>query len=148
MPSDLFRDRPQTFAQSSGNQRQVNLINGPLGKLRGQAAMRFVIFRDNETAARFLVEPMDNAGSFFSADAGEFWKMMKQGVHERVLALTGPRMNDQSRRFIDHDQIVVFVKNVERNRLRFDVDLFRRWLGDLNAVAETNGIAWPGRGAI
>ena len=110
--------------------------------------MRFVIFRDSETAARFLVEPMDNAWPFFSADAGEFWKMMKQGVDERVLALTGPRMNDQSRRFIDHDQIVVFVKNVERNRLRFDVDLFRRWLGDLNAVAETNGIAWPGRGAI
>ena len=54
--------------------------------------------------------------------------MMKQRVHKRVLAMPGAGMNDQAGGFVNHNQIVVLKKNIERNGLRLIVDLLGRRL--------------------
>ena len=91
--------------------------------------MRLIVFRDDEAAARFFVEAMDDAWPFFAADAGKGGAMMKQCIDQRVFPMTGARMNYQTGRFVDDDEIVIFKKNIERNRFRLIVDLFRRRLG-------------------
>ena len=68
MSSDLFFDQACLFAQFSRHERDVNLLDGALGKLSGQIPMGRIIFRDDKAAARFFVEAMNNAGPFFAAD--------------------------------------------------------------------------------
>ena len=53
-------------------------------------------------------------------------------------------MNDQSRRFVDYDQVFIFIKNVERNRFRLIVDFLRCRLAHFNAVAAAHEIARAG----
>jgi hypothetical protein len=69
MASDLFFDYSRCFAQFAGDQREINLFDYALGKLPGQFPVRCIIFRDDQTPTRFLVEAMNDAGPFFSADA-------------------------------------------------------------------------------
>ena len=54
--------------------------------------------------------------------------MMEQRVHKGVLAMPGAGMNNQPGRLINHNQIFVLKKNIERNGLRLIVDLLRRRL--------------------
>jgi len=110
--------------------------------------VRFVVFCDDQAAARLFIKAMHDSRPFLPADSGKFWEMMEQRIHQRVLAVTRARMNDQPRRFVDYDQILVFIKNVERDRFRSIVDLFRRWFVYFNSVAAAHEIARAGWGAI
>ena len=69
MASDLFFDYPRRFAQFASDQREINFLDRTLGKLPGQFPVRCIIFRDDQAATRFLVEAMNDAGPFFSADS-------------------------------------------------------------------------------
>src|ERR1700730_607084 len=105
--------------------------------------MRLIVFCHDQTTARLFIKPMHDSWPFFSADSRKLWKMMEQRVHECVFALSGPRMNNESCLFVDHDQIVVFVKDIERDRFRLIVDLLRWRLIYLNAIAAADEIARP-----
>ena len=63
---------------------------------------------------------------------------MQQRIDQCVLAVTGAGMNDQPSRLVDHDQIFVFVKNLEGDRFRSIVDLVRWRLVYFNAIAGAN----------
>ena len=63
---------------------------------------------------RVLVETMDDPGA---RDAGERGSMVDERVSERAVEVPGARMNDQARRFVDHDDRVVLVHDRERERL-------------------------------
>src|SRR2546428_10872015 len=73
---------------------------------------------------------------------------MQQRVDERVLFVTGAGMNNQAVRLVDDNEIVVFEKDVERDRFRLIVDLLRRGFGQFDFVAAAHEIARPRRGAI
>ncbi len=107
--------------------------------------MRLIVFRDDEAAARFLIETMDDAWSFFAADPGKGGAMMKQCIDQRVLPMTRSWMNDETGRFTDNDEIVVFEKNLQRNVLRSIVDLFERRFGYLDLITGADKIARPCR---
>ena len=49
--------------------------------------MRLVVFRDNDAAARFLVETMHDTGPLFSANAGKIRAMMQERVYQGVFTL-------------------------------------------------------------
>jgi hypothetical protein len=51
-------------------------------------------------------------------------------------------MNNQSRWLIDHDQIIVFEKHVERDLLWHRLKLLGRRFGELNLVTAANNLAW------
>ena len=87
--------------------------------------MRLIVLSDDEATAGLFVEPMDNTGPFLPADARERRETIKQRVHECVIAMTGARVDDESGRFIDDNQVIVLKQNLDRNWLRLTVDLFR-----------------------
>ena len=59
------------FSHRAGDEREINLFHRSLRELSREALMSYIIFRDDQTAARFFVEPMNNSGSLLSADAGK-----------------------------------------------------------------------------
>src|SRR5947207_450167 len=81
-------------------------------------------------------------------DENRMTKVMQKRVHQCTLALTGPGMNNESGLLVNHDQVVVFVNDLERNRFGHSVDLFRRRLVDFNAIVGANEITRPGGGAV
>jgi hypothetical protein len=52
-----------------------------------------------------------------------------------VFTLTRARMNCHAGCFVDDDQIVIFVQNLQRNRFRLRFDLFRWWFCDFDFVS-------------
>lgn len=92
---------------------------------------------------------MHNARAFDSADAGQAaLAVVQQGVDERAIGISRCGMHDHAGFFIDHDQIIVFKKNLQRNLLRrCDV---RHGLGEIDDddVADFDGIARLARLAI
>ena len=66
--SDFLFDYTGRLAQLSGDEREINLFDCARGELFGQFAMHNVIFGRHQTAACFLVETVNDTGSFFSAD--------------------------------------------------------------------------------
>src|SRR5436309_299489 len=87
---------------------------------------------------------MHYSRSFFPADSRKVRGMVKERIHQGVLALSGTGMNNESCLFVDYVQIFVFVKNFERDRFRLIVDLFRRRLVYFTAIAAAHEIARPG----
>ena len=55
----------------AAHNRMVNFGDSPPGELRGERQVGFIVFGDDEAAAGFLVEPVDDAGSRDAADAAE-----------------------------------------------------------------------------
>ena len=68
MSSDSFINNAGRLAQFSGNQREINLFHRARGELFRQFPVRHVILCYHEAAACFLIETVNDAGSFFSAD--------------------------------------------------------------------------------
>jgi len=105
--------------------------------------MRDIIFGYDKAAARFLVETMNDAGALFPADPRQHGAVIEERIDQSVFAMTGARMDDKARRLVDHDQIIVFEENLKRDLLWQGLDLFQRWLGELDLVAISNNLAWP-----
>ena len=129
MSSNSFFNYARGFAQFSGDKREINFFHGARRKLDRQSSVRLIVFRDDEAAAGFFVETVHDAGPFFAADSGKGGAMMKQCIDQGVFPMTRSRMNHETGRFADDNEIVVFEKNLQRNRLRLIVDLFERWFG-------------------
>jgi len=106
--------------------------------------MGCIVFGHDKTAARFFVETMNDSGALFSADPGQHRAVVEERVDQSVLTMTGAWMNDKPRRLVDHDEIIVFEENLKRDLLRQGVDLFQRRLDELNLIAASNDLAWPG----
>src|SRR5438874_13714614 len=86
-----------------------------------------VVLRDHESAAGFLVQTMDDAAKFLSADAGKIRAMRQQRVHQSMLLMPRAGVHDDSGGLVEHEEIVVLENNVELHllRLRFDFLEFR-----------------------
>ena len=69
--------------------------------------------------------------------------MTEQRIDQSVFTLTGARVNGESGRFVDDDEIVVFEENVEWNRLRSWLDLLRRRLNEINLVPALDDVPRP-----
>src|SRR5215510_1025258 len=104
--------------------------------------MRHVIFGNNKTTTRLLVETMNDSRALFPANSGQRGAVVEQCVDQRVFTMTRTRVNDQPRRLIDHDEVVVFEENLKRDRLRQGLDFFQRRLGEINLIAASNSLAW------
>jgi hypothetical protein len=131
----MARDADLDFAafirHFTTNDPAINLGDAAFFKLRGEVQVRFVCFRDDDATARIHIEAMDNSGSRDAGDAAELaFAMMQQGVDERAAVMASRGMDDQARRFVDRDDVFIFVKDIQR-------DLFRlrargNWFGPRN----------------
>ena len=148
MSSDFFVNNAGRLSQFSGDQRQINFFHCARGELFRQFSMRHVVLSYHEAAACFLIETVNDAGSFFSADPRQSGTVTKQSVDQSMFALTGARMNRHAGRFVDNNEIIVFEENIQRNRFWLDVDFFRRRLDEINLVTGSDNLPWSTGSAV
>ena len=119
--------------------------------LLGQADVGGVIFRHHQQAAGVLVDAVDDAGAYLTADAREAaLAVPEQGVHQRAVRIARGRVDDHALGLVHHQKVVVLVHDVQRDVLRHSLDrlcvrnfqqdgvprLELEALGDAFAVAE------------
>jgi hypothetical protein len=114
---------------------QINFFGRAGGELSGQVAMSGVGFGHQQHAAGFAIQPVDDAGTQFSAQLREILKAMNQPVYQRSFPASRACMHDESRGLVDGHQIVILIEDIdgqvfgfrgERLELqRIDQDLFR-----------------------
>jgi len=87
------------------------------GELLSEALMRRIGLRHDQQPRRILVEPMDDPRP---ADPANARKAVATMCDERVDQSTGGmsrrRVHHESRRLVDHDQIIVLVRDGKRQR--------------------------------
>ncbi len=125
MAADRCLDCSAISLQCPGNEREIDFRGFPLGELLRQGLMSDVILGHDEAAARFLVETMHDPGPLFPADSGKAGAMMEERVDERVRLVAGAGMHHQTRRLVEHEQIFVLKKNLQRNLFGLRLDLFQ-----------------------
>jgi hypothetical protein len=97
---------------------QINLLDIAAGELRGEMKMGGVVLGRHQATAGIFVQTMNNAGPRDPANAAELpAAVMEQGVDQRVLPVARGRMHHPSRRLVEHQQVVVFVEDVQRQVL-------------------------------
>ena len=67
--------------------------------------------------------------------------MMEEGIHQRTAPMTRRRMDDQAGWFIQDQQDVVFVENLEWDRFPFECQRLRFWNVEGNPVARPDLVA-------
>ena len=72
MPGDGGADFAGVAREFAADDGVVNFFDLPSGELCREREVRLVVFGDDEAAAGFLVEPVDDAGPRDAADAAEF----------------------------------------------------------------------------
>ena len=90
-----------------------------VGELLRQPFVGAVVLGDHQKPRRLLVDAVDDAGAGDSADAAEAAAaMMEQGVDHGAVAVSGGRVDDQPGGLVDDQQMLVLVKDRQRNFLR------------------------------
>jgi hypothetical protein len=136
MPSNGLIDRPFVFFRISIRQRLVKLSNlMPLELLR-QTPMRRIGFGYQQQAGGLLIQAVDDPRSQDAADAGKVPAMEKQGIDHGSPAMSRRRMDNDSRRLIDHHNVPIFVNDVQGNVFR--KGLIQSWFPSL----KTNDVSF------
>ncbi len=123
-------DRPSGFETDTANTLQTRITNvrqtmtegdiQPLdtmfGKLIGQPMVRCIRFRHDKQTRRIFVDPVHDAGAFFTANSRQIAaEMVQKRIDQRPRRRSGGRVDDHARRFVDDDQVFIFVQNGQRN---------------------------------
>ena len=106
-------------------------------------------FCNDEASAGFLVQTMDDAGAFLSADHAKARAMKKQGIDQCALGVSGPGMDDQAGWLVENQKRRVLPQDLQRNVLRF-CDCGFDFVGDCHAdfVPRTECLGGPGRRTV
>ena len=80
--ADRRVDGSAIFLRPAVHQRDISLLHFALGKLLGQLAMRFVVFRYDDQSAGFFVEAVDDARPQLPAHGRQRREVMQQGVDQ------------------------------------------------------------------
>lgn len=122
---------------------QVVFANLATRKLSAQLAVRLVMLRYHKAAACVFVESMHNPRSHLSSDPAQCLTMKQKRIDQRPGLHPGSRMNGESSRLIDDQEVVVLVKHRDRNIFRCQVDWVRRWFAENDCVPCAHEISWP-----
>ena len=101
--------------------REVELAGFPRSELMEEGLQGLITLGGYDAAAGLLVEAVDYAGSFDSADCGKVSPaVMKECVDESPIGIAGRRVDHESNRFVDHSDMIIFVENVQGDVLGED----------------------------
>ena len=89
-----------------------------VGELRGQRAVGAIVLRHHHETGRVLVEPVHDPGPPLAADPRKAVAAMRnQRIDQRSGPVAGRGMNDEIAGFVDDDDVLVLVNDVERDGL-------------------------------
>jgi hypothetical protein len=116
MSSDRRTDFPFLSLHFATNDRMVDFIDLSAGELSRKSNVGFVIFGYDKATAGFFIQPVNDPRAGHSTDAAQATlAMMEQSIDERVFFMAGGGVNHQARLFVQHEQNVVLVQDIERN---------------------------------
>lgn len=121
---------PEAVGRSGAadDEGEVGFVERAVFELGGEGVVGGVVFGDDEDAAGFAVEAVDDAGTQDAADAGEAGTtVVEEGGDEGAGGAAGARVNDETRGFVEGEKIVVFVKYFEGDVFRGDAVGHGRW---------------------
>ncbi len=116
MPADRRLDLPRLGWKVAEDERQIFFLDCSSLKLPGQIFLGLGSFGDDHGSRSIFIEPVNNSGPDLSADGAQIRAVMEQRIDEGAATVTGGRMNDKPRLFIDNDDVAVLVKYVQWNR--------------------------------
>lgn len=111
---DPFRGRGDTVGQG-----EVDLFHPSSGKLLGEIPVDRIALCNDETTGGIAIEAMDNSRSENPADPREVFTMIEKGVDEGPFFMAGRGVDNESGLFMDEKEMLIFIENRKRNRLRF-----------------------------
>ena len=79
--------------------------------------MGLVVLGHNDATTGLLVESVDDTGSVLLRSCGEGASMVEQGIDKSALFVSRSDMDDHSGRFVDHQQIGIFMEDLQGNIL-------------------------------
>ena len=147
--ADRRLDPPRARAQRALHEREIAPLDVPAPDRLLQPLVRLVGARDDEQAGGVAVEAVHDPGPVLVAAGGV---VLDQPVHERSRRVPDARMDDDSRRLVDDQQVLVLPGDVQVHRLRLERRSVRRQLDDdvlpaLQPVALDAGLAVDEDGA-
>ena len=120
IPSD-GRDHPSVIPRrNSPGDRPVVPSGGFRRYLRRERTVSRVILCNHEQAGRFPVQTVYDSRSLLASDHGERPAVGDEGVHEGSGVSARAWMNGKARALVHDQQTLVFVHDVERDRLGLD----------------------------
>jgi hypothetical protein len=145
MATDRTIHAPLIRARYTSHHRSVLALDRVLLELVGEFAMRVVCLGDHHDTRGPLVQTVHDSRSFHTADTREISAVVQQRVDERSTRVARAGVYDDSRGFVDDDQSIVLVQDVERNILRLDLRWGERRRGRFEFVSKANLLAGPAR---
>ena len=116
--ADRFVDDVPVAIGHAQHDGQIFLFHFARFELGGERVVGLVVFGDDDHAARFAIEPMDDAGPRRAAAAAECAEVVGECAGECAFPMALGRVNDHAGPLVDDDDRFVLVENRERNVLR------------------------------
>lgn len=144
--NEIGVDRTTLPFENTPNERHVGSLQAPIAtvalKLLLQRLVRGVSFGDDQKPRGVLVEAMNDARPTHAADSRQAMAAVgDERVHQRARSMAGGRMHNNSGRFIDDDDRIVFEHDFQRHRLRLCRIIGSRWNGYAISLARLDGTA-------
>jgi len=128
------------------HERDVLLFDLSIGELSRQFLMGTIVLRHHHQARRSPIEPMDNAGPEFTADAAQVLDVMEQRIDERPSRMSRTRVNDHAGRLVEDDDISILEHDPDWKRLWFRDGGSGRWYLNVVLLAGAHDRARSQRG--
>src|SRR5437899_501622 len=102
------------------------------------------IFSYNDQPRCILIKTMNDAWAHIAFNVLQIWVVGQQCIDQRIIGMTWCRMNDHPRCFIDHQQIAIFIDNIERQSLWLEIARLRLQCiqNYMYFIAGSESIAW------
>src|SRR3989440_10884170 len=122
MAPDGSLELTRVLLDTAGDYGQVGAAQRTILQLGRQRPVARVVAGDDDEPRCALVESVHHARSRRAADLGPRAASAEQGVHERPRVVARGRVDDHACRFVDDGDVLVFVDDVEGDRLRGRID--------------------------
>ena len=110
------------FLELALHKSEVDFFHFALAKGFAELGVGGVVFGDENHAGSFFIQAVDDAGTQWIAGLRKRLAAAEERVDERAGNCAGAGMDGHAGGFVDGDDVVVFVENIERNRFGFGAD--------------------------
>ena len=100
------------------------------GKGLGERLISTVVLSDDHDTGGVHIQPMDDAGALLATNATKVGAMPKESIDQSTVTVAAGGVDDQSGRFIEGQEIIVFVEDREGNVFWDKVSGFCRRKGE------------------
>jgi hypothetical protein len=113
-------DLPLARVQGSTKERVVKLLHLSRFELGRERKMRSIILGDDHAPAGVAIQSVNNARSGHAANAAESaLAMVEKRVDKRSPLMAGGRMGYHARGFVQHQEVLIFKQDAQRDGLGF-----------------------------